>query len=181
MSPRVYGLDLSLTGAGIASSAGWSDSIGRVGVTSMPLAERDLAIYQLAHEITELIGATADLVLIEAPAYSRSNGGAHERAGLWWRVVHRLHGWQIPVAEVLPHLRAVYATGKHTAKKTEVVDAVARRWPKWETGGDDNRADAVVLMAMGLDHLGHPLTAMPVKHRAALERVAWPEMVMIPC
>ncbi|MFC4122081.1 hypothetical protein [Nonomuraea zeae] len=177
-APRVFGLDLSLTGSGIASSSGWCDVIGRDGITTLPLADRDAAIYQLAHAITAAVTPTADLVLIEAPAYSRSNGGAHERAGLWWRVVHRLLCWQVPVVEVLPNLRGIYATGKSQPKKTEVVDAVARRWPVWKTDGDDNAADAVVLMAMGLDHLGLPLTGMPVKHRAALDRVAWPELAV---
>lgn len=179
-TPRVYGIDASLTATGIASSTGWCDTIGTNGITTLPLANRDTAIYQLAHDITTAVGPNADLVLIEAPAYSRSNGGAHERAGLWWRVVHRLLGWEVPVVEVLPNLRGIYATGKSQPKKTEVVDAVARRWPAWETAGDDNRADAVVLMAMGLDHLGAPLSTMPVKHRDALAKVAWPKAVTSP-
>ncbi|MDP4501021.1 RuvC family protein [Nonomuraea turcica] len=179
-APRVYSLDVSLTATGIASSLGWCDTIGTTGVTTLPLAERDQALCELADRITHLIPLTADLVLIEAPAYSRSSGGAHERAGLWWRIVHRLHNLDIPVVEVNPAHRGIYATGKSQPKKTEVVDAVARRWSTWETGGDDNCADAVVLMAMGLDHLGAPLTPMPAKHRAALDRVAWPE-VTIPC
>jgi crossover junction endodeoxyribonuclease RuvC len=178
MTPRVYGLDLSLTATGIASSLGWCDAIGRDGVTTLPLTQRDEAIYELAQRITSTINPAADLVVIEAPAYSRSSGGAHERAGLWWRVVHRLHSCQIPVVEVPPNLRSIYATGKSQAKKTEVVDAVARRWPTWQTGGDDNRADAVTLMALGLDHLGAPLCPMPAKNRTALERVAWPEMAV---
>ncbi|NUW45584.1 hypothetical protein [Nonomuraea rhodomycinica] len=168
-----------MTGTGIASSSGWCDTTGETGITSMPLHEREPAITRLADRITDFIGPDVNLVVIEAPAYSRHGGGAHERAGLWWRIVHRLHGWEIPVVEVLPNLRSIYATGKHNARKTEVVDAVARRWPSWQTRGDDNAADAVVLMALGLHHLGAPLCDMPAKNRTALDRVAWPEAVSV--
>lgn len=175
--PLVYGIDASLTATGIASSTGWCDSIGATGITNLPLKARDAALHQLAHSITALIGPDADLVLIEAPAYSRSRGGAHERAGLWWQIVHRLHTWDVPVVEVLPNLRCMYATGKHNASKTAVMEAVTRRWPDWQTEGDDNQADAVVLVGMGLDHLGSPLCSMPAKNRTALDKIAWPEAV----
>ncbi|MET8864641.1 hypothetical protein ABZW11_17025 [Nonomuraea sp. NPDC004580] len=175
--PRVVGLDISLTGTGIACSAGWCDAIGLPGITSLPLARRDAALDQLAYDITQHIGPTTGLVVIEAPAYSRSGGGAHERSGLWWRVVHRLLRWDIPVVEVNPGHRSTYATGKGNASKTAVVDAVARRWPAWQTHGDDNAADAVVLMAMGLDALGHPLVDLPKAQRDALTKITWPEVV----
>ncbi|WP_049568709.1 hypothetical protein [Nonomuraea sp. SBT364] len=175
--PRVIGLDISLTATGIASSTGWCHTIGLNGVTNLPLARRDAALKTLADDITNHIGATARLVVVEMPAYSRSGGGAHERSGLWWRVVHRLHLLGIPVVEVNPAHRGIYATGKSQPKKTEVVDAVARRWPAWETGGDDNAADAVVLMAMGCDAIGHPFAPVPAKHRSALDKITWPGVV----
>lgn len=179
--PRVVGLDISLTGTGIACSAGWCNAIGIGGITSLPLARRDAALDQLSYDITQHIGPTTDLVIVEMPAYSRSGGGAHERSGLWWRVVHRLLRWDIPVVEINPGHRSTYATGKGNARKTEVVDAVARRWPAWQTHGDDNAADAVVLMAMGLDAAGHPLAPVPAKHRAVLDKVTWPATAVASC
>lgn len=175
--PRVLGLDISLTGTGIACSAGWCEAIGLTGVTTKPLGQRDAIIANLAHDIAQYVGPATDLVVIEMPAYSRSGGGSHERSGLWWRVVHHLLAWDIPVVEANQGHRCVYATGKFKAKKTEVVDAVARRWPDWQTHGDDNAADAVVLMAMGMDALGHPIATVPDKHRAALAKVTWPKAV----
>jgi crossover junction endodeoxyribonuclease RuvC len=73
-----------------------------------------------------------------------------------------------------PNARALYATGKGTAGKGAVVDAVARRLPAWPTEGDDNAADAVILMAAGRDWLGHAITDMPKTHRAALDKAIWP-------
>jgi hypothetical protein len=93
--PRVVGLDISLTGTGIACSAGWCDAIGLNGVTTKPLAERDTIIVNLAYDIAQHVGPETALVVIEMPAYSRSGGGAHERSGLWWRVVHHLLAWEI--------------------------------------------------------------------------------------
>jgi crossover junction endodeoxyribonuclease RuvC len=175
--PRVYGIDTSLTATGIASSLGWCDTIGASGITNLPLHDRDRTLCELADRITHTISLAADLVVIEAPAYSRSGGGAHERAALWWRVVHRLHNRDIPVVEVLPTVRALYATGRANSGKTQVVEAVTRRWPAWQTLGDDNAADAVTLMALGLDHLGAALCDMPAKNRTALNRVTWPQAV----
>lgn len=118
-----------------------------------------------------------DLAVIEAPAYSRTGGGSHERSGLWWRVVRRLLAQGVPVVEVAPTQRCRYATGKGSATKGAVVDAVARRWPQYQTGGNDNACDAVVLAAMGADHLGHPTAIVPATHRTALDRMTWPEEV----
>jgi crossover junction endodeoxyribonuclease RuvC len=69
--------------------------------------------------------------------------------------------------------RATYATGKGSAKKSEIVDVVARRYPSFETHGNDNLADAVIFMAIGRDHMGFPLTDVPAANRKALERVRY--------
>lgn len=172
-APRVVGLDISLTATGIASSTGWCQVIGRTDVTKLPLRERLHAVDELAAAVLDLV-ARPDLVVVEVPAYSRSGGGVLERSALWWRVVRSLATRGIPVAEVYPRTRMRYATGKGQAAKTAIVDAAARRWPAYETGGDDNLADAIVLAAMGCDHLGHPLARVPATHRTALDAVIWP-------
>lgn len=171
--PRVIGLDVSLSGTGIASSRGWCRVIGRDKVTTLPLVARIQAVDELAADILDNVGHP-DLVVIEAPAFSRTGGGAVERHALWWKLARALVRRNVPVAEVTPGSRMRYATGKGRVTKNVVVDAVARRFPMFETSGDDNLADAVVLCAMGMDHLGHPLAAMPQAHRAALKAVNWP-------
>ena len=176
--PKVVGVDLSLTATGIASSLGWCQTLGEDGITTRPLDDRLDALENLAREILIVIGGGRGnwpaLIVIEIPAYSRSGGGSHERSGLWWKIVRSLRQREVPVAEVANQQRMRYATGRGSAKKGAVIDAVARRLPMFETGGDDNCADAAVLAAMGADHLGHPLAPMPATHRAALDRVEWP-------
>jgi hypothetical protein len=173
------GLDLSLTGSGIASSAGWCEKVGTKDITTMPLAERLAAVDDLVDQIV-LLCRNADLIVIEVPAFSRAGGGALERGGLWWLVTRRLWIGEVPTAEAFNQHRMRYATGKPQADKGAIIDAVARRWPQFETGGDDNLADAAVLAAMGADQLGVPLAAMPATHRKALDGVRWPDGLSAP-
>lgn len=176
MSLRAVGIDPSLTGTGIATSIGWCTTVGRDGVTTLALADRLAAVDALVDEILLQAGRLAgDLFVIEEPAFSRTGGGAVERHALWWLLVRRLVRGEARVALVKPRSRMRYATGKGAATKQAVVDAVARRLPMFETGGDDNLCDAAVLCAMGRDWLGAPLVKMPEAHREALSAVIWPE------
>lgn len=187
--PTVVGLDHSLTGTGIASSLGWCEVIGwvdgekdpatgvkRPPITKLAHAERRTAMRWVRDGVLEMVGVP-DLVVLELPAPSRSGGGAHERAWLWWELHNALTDRGIPVALMTTNQRMLYATGKGNAAKTVVVDAVARRWPDWATEGNDNAADAVVLMAAGRDWLGEPVATVPQTHRKAIEKAVWPDLV----
>lgn len=181
-APVVVGIDPSLTGTGIASSNGWVEVIGYrrtrakdPGITQLPHDERIRAMRQLAHQVLESIHLP-DLAVMELPAVSRSGGGAHERGWFWWHLYSELTRYEVPVGLMAPNARALYATGKGTAPKGAVIDAVTRRFPDWATEGNDNAADAVALMAAGRDWLGAPITDMPKTHRAALDKATWPTL-----
>jgi Holliday junction resolvasome RuvABC endonuclease subunit len=180
IGPTVIGIDTSITGTGLASSRGWTETVGytnkKAPFTKLPHPQRLTAMRQLLADILQQVGEPA-LAVLETPAPSRTGGGAHERAWLWWEVYRALTNREIPVGLVSTNQRMLYATGKGQADKTKIVDAVARRWPDWSTDGDDNRADAVVLMAAGRDWLGHPVCPMPKPNRVAVERAVWPEQV----
>ncbi|MDT0377300.1 hypothetical protein RM572_00730 [Streptomyces sp. DSM 42041] len=181
--PTVVGVDSSLTATGLASSRGWCNVTGHTDkknpLTKMPHPARLAAMRLVRDDVLHHIGRP-DLAVLETPAPSRSGGGSHERAWLWWELYAHLTDQEIPVALVSTNQRMLYATGKGAASKSAVVDAVARRWPAWITGGDDNAADAVVLMAAGRDWLGHPLTTMPKAHRAAITKATWPDHALTP-
>ncbi|NUS59160.1 MAG: hypothetical protein HOV66_30530, partial [Streptomycetaceae bacterium] len=87
-----------------------------------------------------------------------------------------LIAWGHEVVEVTTGGVKKYATGKGNAGKDEVLAAVVRRYPDVEVS-NNNEADALVLRAMGCDHLGQPLAVVPQTHRAALDKVAWPQAV----
>lgn len=187
--PVVIGLDTAIgsassSGTGIASSRGWCESVGYPdrkkkdkAFSTLPHPERLTHLTQLAARITLTIG-TPDLVVMELPAPSRAGGGSHERAWLWWELYRWLGRHDIPVGLLTPNQRAKYATGRGNAGKPAVVDAQARRWPAWETDGDDNLCDAVVLMAAGRDWLGHPVGTVPQGQRSVLDRIDWPEVAL---
>lgn len=176
--PRVVGVDTSLSATGLASSEGWCRVIGYVDkkhpITKLPHLVRLAEMRRVLVAVTETIGRP-DLAVMELPALSRAGGGAHERGWLWWRVYEHLADIGVPVGLMAPNLRIHYATGKGTGQKTAVVDAVARRWPDWQTGGEDNAVDAVVLMAAGRDWLLSPVGDVPKAHRTAVEKAVWPE------
>lgn len=177
-TPRIrtcVGLDLSLTASGIASNRLWSQVVGESGITKLALPDRMAALEKLSHRILNIVGCP-DLAVIEVPAFSRSGGGSLERDALWWLVVRSLMRREIPVAEVYNQTRMRYATGKGSARKTAIVEAVTRRWPMFETGGNDNLCDAIVLTAMGAEFLGVPLATVPTTHRLAIDKVNWPEV-----
>jgi crossover junction endodeoxyribonuclease RuvC len=171
--PRIVGLDLSLTCVGLARR-GHTWTIKSTGLKTATLDHRAKRLAGLADSIlNDCIHAA--LVVIEGPSHGQQRqGGQHDRAGLWWIVVHRLTRLNIPVVEVSPACRAKYATGKGNAAKADVMRHVARRFP-WFDGGEDE-ADALILCAMGHDAAGQPIAVMPTTHRAALAAVTWPDL-----
>jgi crossover junction endodeoxyribonuclease RuvC len=171
--PRIVGLDLSLTCSGLATcDRTWTlKSTGKAGAT---LYSRAARLARLVDSVLDGCGG-AGLVVVEGPSHGQQRqGGQHDRAGLWWLVVHQLTQIGVPVAEVSPACRAKYATGKGNAAKADVMRHVARRFP-WFEGGEDE-CDALVLCAMGHDAAGQPLAVMPAAHRAALAAVTWPDV-----
>jgi Holliday junction resolvasome RuvABC endonuclease subunit len=170
MIPVTIGLDLSLTGTGVASSRGWT-TIVKPGLKM----RGHTRLQYIRDAITEASPADVALVVVEGPSYGNQGtrqSGHHERAGLWWMVTHSLWKRGVDYAVASPAARAKYATGKGNAGKADVIREVTRRFT-WFTGGEDE-ADALVLAAMGADWFGHPMVEMPQTHRKALDAVRWP-------
>ncbi|MFF4900536.1 hypothetical protein [Streptomyces sp. NPDC001068] len=178
--PRVVGVDTSLSGTGLASSEGWCRVVGYVDkskkhpISKLPRMERLAHMNVLLDAIVAAVGHP-DLAVIEGAALSKASGGAHERGWLWWRVYERLLDAGVPTGVLSTNQRIHYATGKGTGAKGVVLEQVVRRWPQWQTGGNDNAADAVVLMAAGRDWLRHPIGDLPKLHRKAVDNADWPE------
>ncbi|GHE79961.1 hypothetical protein GCM10014715_39140 [Streptomyces spiralis] len=178
--PLVIGIDPSLTCTGIAGD-GWADALRCKGKGHHRLG-------WLRQEVAERTRA-ADLVVIEGAAYGQGGqAGHHELAGLWWILTQDLWDQKIPYAVVTPHGRTIYATGSaNPAKdypkekrariaKGMVRDAVAERYGlNCDGPGKYDRADAMILAAMGLHWAGWPLAVVPDTHRRALDAVPWPE------
>lgn len=174
--PLVIGLDVALVTTGVAGP-GWTDTI-RTGTRRGE--QRLLCIVQTAASFYR----NADFVVVEGAAFSRSlNTGGDELAAARWMIRCDLLKRGIPCAVVNPHSRSIYATGRARWKdesslqvKGRVRDAVADRYGVECVGRHRyDEADAYILMAMGMDHLGHTLAKVPDTHGRALAGVAWPD------
>lgn len=179
LTPFVVGLDLSLTGSGLADSTGRCGSVGEKGVTKLPLEQRWTAIRRIAEGVWTWIQAGArlpDLVVVEGiQATSRDSGAAtEERIVLWWWVVGALLDAQVPVAVAHVSVLKRYATGRAATSgpkmvtKAELVEVVTT-WGRWKIGRDNNKADAAILVALGSHKLGHRLVEVTPKQESALQ------------
>ncbi len=173
---RVLALDLSLTATGLC----WIVD-GKVHtLRTLETARRGHArLWEILHEVARYTRQHPHLTVIEGPSYrskSQSQRGHHERAGLWWLITHQLWASQYPYAVVPPASRAKYATGRGNAGKKEVLEATDRRYRHLIRPKDHNQADALILAALAMHHLRHPLAAVTPTHAAALNGVDWPEL-----
>lgn len=137
------------------------------------LRRMEKIVGQLRRAIEELTcGVKPTYFVIEAPAFSKNVGMAHERAGLWWMIYQMAAGWgHTPILVVKPNLRAKYATGNGNAGKDEVMLATSRRYPEAPIS-NNNEADTVVLAAMGARMLGVPVDKLPLTHLDAMKTLS---------
>jgi crossover junction endodeoxyribonuclease RuvC len=168
----VVGVDLSLTCTGLSDGRETWTVLSR-GHRGDVLDRRWQRIASIAAQVASITGdAAAGLVVVEGPSLGSRGGSAWDRAGLWWQVLGRLCDAEVPVAVVPPSARAKYATGKGNADKAAVTSAATHRAGRVFATSDE--ADAWWLAAMGYDHLGEQLVAVPAVNRAALAKVEWP-------
>ncbi|MFI6228904.1 hypothetical protein ACIBCR_16495 [Micromonospora echinospora] len=163
-TPRVVGLDLSITATGIA----WCDGTTYTVTTK---ATGDRRLVAIVSEVSRAVeGRGIHLVVIEdLPTHAKAAGitGMVHGAVRAWLIDHN-----VPYALITPASLKKYATGKGNAGKPDMAVAAYKRLNR--EPADDNQVDALWLRAAGLDHLGHPLAPMPATHRAALDAVTWP-------
>lgn len=158
----VAGIDPSLTSTGVAVVRS-PERVETATVTSKPPAagtetvrSRFERMEKITAGILELID-DADVVGIESPAYGMRNAGkVHDRSGLWWWIVGQLEARGVPIVEVSPPSRMMYATGKGNAGKDLVLVTAAATYKQAEITGNDI-ADAVVIAAMVSRLVGQPI------------------------
>lgn len=182
---RVLAIDPSLSGTGLAvlDTAGPFWSVGTLeGVKFGDGPRHEFArMHRLASGVMSWVdnlsgsliedAAPIGLIVIEAPAFSKNTGMAHERAGLWWKIYERCLEFDAPILVIKPNVRAKYATGRGNAGKDEVMLAAARRYADAPVH-NNNEADAVVLAAMGARYGESPIEAsLPAAHLEAMRTV----------
>jgi len=166
---RILALDLSLTATGYAGPNG-------SGVLS-PSAEVGKGVERLAWIRDQVLSLAegADLVAVEGYSFASRGRALISLGELGGAVRLALHEFGVPVVEIPPACRAKYAAGKGNASKDAVLVEAVRRLDY--DGHDHNVADALWLQAMAADHYDLPGdTPAPKVHRAALEKITWPEI-----
>lgn len=175
---KVTGVDLSLTGTGLASI---DDQFGEPYVHTKVLTSKpDNGTVHNRYKRLEAIASRvikfcegSNLVVIEGPSYASAGRGTFDRAGLWWWVVSILELTEVPCIEVPPNTRRKWATNNGQASKAAVAVAVGRMWPEVTTV-DDNDADALALATIGAQILG--MTVPERAHQpASLTKLLLPE------
>jgi Holliday junction resolvasome RuvABC endonuclease subunit len=181
----VLGLDLSLTGTGIATipsdmPPGRVDTerVVTTGRRADDLFAMELRMRHITREVWSWLGNSCDLVVIEGPSYGSVGGSQWDRAGLWWRVVRRVFETYTPLAVAPPATRAKWATGRGNAKKDEVAVALSRLWPQVPECSNDEW-DALALATMGAQHLGWDVPQR-AHHADSRAKVQWPEGLVSP-
>jgi Holliday junction resolvasome RuvABC endonuclease subunit len=162
----VIGLDLSLTGTGIAYADGTTTTVKTRTI------DGDHRLLHIVEAIGEAITLGARLAVIEdLPKHAHAAG-----------ITGMVHGAvRLSLIEAgLPYVLVpaatlkAYATGKGNADKTAMALAAFKRGGVEFT--DDNCCDAWWLRAAGLDRLGTPMFPLPEAQRVRLDKVRWPEL-----
>ncbi len=167
-APTIIGVDLSLTGTGIATTSG-ERTVRTNAADWIELRLSTIRDAVLDSTFTDGIGFV-DLVILE-DFVTRSP--AASTLGMVHGVVRvALVEAGVPFVLVPPATLKKYVTGKGNATKPDMRMAVYQRFGL--DLADDNQVDAFGLRAMGLDAYGHGLGVLPVAQRASLDKIAWP-------
>lgn len=129
-----------------------------------------------------------ELLCIEGMSLNSAGASSKDLVGLWYLtldllVLMRGRGRPHGIVIAAPGALKRWTTGKGTATKTAVVQAITRRWNV--TLANDNEADALALASIGAQHLGllddHPSLVAPWTptqiQREVHDALAWPQAV----
>ncbi|BBY54179.1 hypothetical protein MKOR_14300 [Mycolicibacillus koreensis] len=183
----MVGIDLSLTGTGIAAIDTATGELSTAIHSSPAPAENTLLCHVSRHrELVDGLVSTAvsvdpALVVIEGLSFSVSgkDSSLTRRGFVWWSLVEGLSDAGVPILEASPAQIKQIATGKGNAKKSQVVAAYALAWPDAARDSRvEDRADAAFAAALGAAYLGGvplPFT-LTVARKRALAKLPEPSL-----
>lgn len=172
---QYVGIDLSLTNTGLAIydfDGGAPRTMCIKSKAPKPGYPEKLGRFEtISGHILGSIASSGARVFLEGPSYGSAGAATHDIAGNWWILYGALTGNGIPVMVIAPSVVKMYATGKGNAAKDAVMAAAIKRYPDVDIPGNDI-ADAVILLAIGMRHAGHPLEdSLPAANLRALNKL----------
>jgi Holliday junction resolvasome RuvABC endonuclease subunit len=180
----VIGLDLSLTGTGVARWENGHVTMQTIGTRSGESLYRRIALItgRLWTNLPSPDTSNPVMVIAEERLTAGTMGrGAMSNsldiAELRGVIKYGLYRRGIPVAEMHPSRLKKYATGRGDAKKDDMVKAAwADLYEKcgWPGPLDHNQADAAWLLAGALDNFGRPPVHVTPARAAVLRHTTWP-------
>jgi hypothetical protein len=185
--PLVIGLDLSLTGTGIADRHGATTTVKtKTADGDRRLLDITNAIRAAVQGAASPIGYDADgnpgplidedrvhlAVIEDLPTHAKAAGITGMVHGVARAVLIELG---VPYAVVPPATLKAFATGKGNGDKTGMAMAAYKR--AGLEFGDDNQCDAWWLRMAGLEFLGCPAVDLPQAQRDRLAKAKWPAEV----
>ena len=185
MTPRVVGIDSSLTATGVVRSDGAGAVFGRKGITNLILGSQVFAIDEIVSDIRSFVlPFRPALIVIEHPNMATPFGANFLRAPMWFQIVRSLVPYR--TASIDGPMRWQYLLGRGSGvSKNQVVAAVHDELPDLAemVGKDDNLADAAVYMAMGMHRLRHPIVEDTHQRCAVISNVKarWPDPGLYGC
>lgn len=159
----MVGLDLSLTGSGLAAVCVRTAELTTAVHNSSPPADSTLAGHVARHRrlvdgiVAQVVAADPALAVVEGLQFSvkMHDSSLTRRGFLWWAVIEGLCTAGVPLIEVAPQQIKQFATGRGNASKAEMVAAYAKAWPNAPMGRNvEDRADAAHAAALGAMWLG---------------------------
>ena len=161
-APSLLALDLASRTGWAASAFGSAPVSGAVDLASVPGREHPRSgspfcglarwLADRSWSLSSYLPAVHGLVL-EAPGGGAGRLSLIHAAGLRgvalaWAAEHG-----IPVVSIAPSSLKLWAAGHGRADKAAMIASARRLWPAW-AGSDDNEADALCLLAWGLEQAG---------------------------
>jgi Holliday junction resolvasome RuvABC endonuclease subunit len=171
----IIGVDPSMSSTGIAV---WRNGLVSSRTVRTSPREGDVLRWRrvLCEVWSQYDGDRSTLLVVEdlpAAFASSITQGIVARAGLLALLRFGADARMIPLALVHPRTLKAYATGNGNAKKADMF--ASARGILLDSCANDNEADALWLMAMGLDHYRDGgRNAVVQKSFEALSKVDWP-------
>lgn len=159
---RIIGLDLSLTGTGVAQLAP-DGTIELATIKTPPHATMEGRLVDAAARVLACVEA-GDTVVVEGPAMHAKGAAVVQIFGLNVLVRCSLHRRGNTFFVVSPNTLKLFAAGTGHAKKSEMMREVWKRWSI--NAADDNQADAAALAYLGACITGQMTPSNDAQRRA---------------